>query len=105
MGNQHKTISQQNLPLCMHIYIYDVNIVNINSFELHNVIGKGGFSKVWRVTCKLNAKQYAMKIMSKVKIIDKHCEQSIMSERNILSKLRHPYIIIYIYIYIITILV
>lgn len=32
-----------------------------------------------------------MKVMSKVKIIDKKSEKSIMAERTLLSKLHHPY--------------
>ena len=42
---------------------------------------------------KQNGKNYALKEMSKVKIIDKKSENSIIGERDFLSKLRHPFII------------
>ena len=57
------------------------------------MIGKGGFGKVWKVVLKKNQKVYALKEMSKVKIIDKKCESSIKTEREILSKLNHPFIV------------
>ncbi|MCQ2820419.1 MAG: hypothetical protein MJ252_24400 [archaeon] len=61
-----------------------------NLFDFKFVIGKGGFGKVWKVTFKKNSKVYALKEMSKVKIIDKKSEKSILMERNILAKLHHP---------------
>ena len=42
---------------------------------------------------KKNNKKYALKEMSKVKIIDRRSEKSIKSEREFLSKLRHPFIV------------
>ena len=57
------------------------------------MIGKGGFGKVWKVVLKKNQKVYALKEMSKVKIIDKKCENSIKTEREILFKLNHPFIV------------
>ena len=40
-----------------------------------------------------NNKKYALKEMSKVKIIDKRSEESIKGERDFLSKLNHPFIV------------
>ena len=65
-----------------------------NFFDFQYVIGKGGFGKVWRVVYKKNQKLYALKEMSKVKIIDRKSEKSIKGEREFLSKLHHPYDII-----------
>ena len=42
---------------------------------------------------KKNNKKYALKEMSKVKIIDRRSEKSIKTEREFLSKLRHPFIV------------
>ena len=42
---------------------------------------------------KKNNKKYALKEMSKVKIIDRRSEKSIKAERDFLSKLRHPFIV------------
>ena len=71
----------------------DSESINKSSFDYISVIGRGGFGKVWKVESKKNNKLYAMKEMSKVKIIDKRSEKSIKSERNLLSKMNHPFII------------
>ena len=42
---------------------------------------------------KKNNKKYALKEMSKLKIIDRHSEKSILDERNFLSKLHHPFLV------------
>ena len=42
---------------------------------------------------KKNNKKYALKEMSKVKIIDRRSEKSIRTEREFLAKLRHPFIV------------
>ena len=57
------------------------------------VIGKGGFGKVWKVQYKKTKETYALKEMSKLKIIDKKSEKSINSEREFLSILNHPFIV------------
>ena len=64
-----------------------------NLFDFKYVIGRGGFGKVWKVAYKKTNNYYALKEMSKVKIIDKRSEKSIMSERTLLSKLHHPFIV------------
>ena len=56
------------------------NIENLslspNLFEFKYVIGKGGFGKVWKVL-----------------LIDKKSEKSIKYERDLLAKIKHPFII------------
>lgn len=69
-----------------------------NSFDFLYVIGKGGFGKVisniykkvWKVYSKKLKRQFALKEMSKAKIIDKKSEKSIKYERDLLSKIKHP---------------
>ena len=43
--------------------------INKHHFKFLYVIGKGGFGRVWRVEMKRNKKLYALKEMSKAKII------------------------------------
>lgn len=64
--------------------------MNRNFFDFQYVIGKGGFGKVWKVILKKNHQPYALKEMSKVKIIDRKSEKSIRGEREFLSRLHHP---------------
>lgn len=61
-----------------------------SSFEFISIIGKGGFGKVWKVFYKKKRTQYALKEMSKAKIIDKHSEESVKYERDLLSRMNHP---------------
>ena len=56
-------------------------------------IGRGGFGKVWKVKCKLNNKYYAMKIMSKLKIIKKNSVKNINNEKKFLSILHNPFLV------------
>ena len=68
-------------------------LVNRNYFEYLYIIGRGGFGKVWKVRLKNTNEYFALKEMFKVKVIDRRSEFSIMSERNLLSKLKHPFIV------------
>ena len=67
--------------------------ISKSSFEFISIIGKGGFGKVWKVYDKKYHTYYAMKEMSKKKIIDKRSESSIKAERDLLSKMFHPFIV------------
>jgi len=62
-------------------------------FEFITVIGKGGFGKVWKVQYKKTKEYFALKEMSKRKILDKKSEKSINSEMKFLSILNHPFIV------------
>ena len=75
------------------IFSDDNEIITKNSFELIKIIGKGGFGKVWKVYQKKYKKIYAMKEMSKIKIIDKKGMNYVKKERELLSKIYHPFII------------
>jgi protein kinase A len=72
-------------------------LVSRNNFDFLYVIGKGGFGKVWKVTSKKYKKSFALKEMSKVKVIDRKSERSIIYERDLLSRLKHPFIVNMIY--------
>ena len=69
------------------------NTIHRNNFKFLYVIGKGGFGRVWKIQSKKTKNVYALKEMSKLKIIDKKSEKSINSEREFLSKLHHPFIV------------
>ncbi|CAD8096742.1 unnamed protein product [Paramecium sonneborni] len=67
--------------------------VTKSSFAFHFVIGKGGFGRVWKVELKKSRTQFAMKEMSKAKIIAKRSVNSVMNERNLLAQFKHPFLI------------
>jgi serine/threonine kinase 32/serum/glucocorticoid-regulated kinase 2 len=62
-------------------------------FKFDYVIGRGGFGKVWKVEKKNNKGYFALKEMSKAKVIAKRSERSVLNERSILSKLSSNFII------------
>ena len=67
--------------------------LSLSLFDIQYVIGRGGFGKVFKVQMKNKNQTYALKQISKAKIIDKKSEKSIKNERDILSKINHPFII------------
>eukprot|EP01017_Pseudomicrothorax_dubius_P028775 TRINITY_DN3446_c0_g1_i8.p1 TRINITY_DN3446_c0_g1~~TRINITY_DN3446_c0_g1_i8.p1 ORF type:complete len:304 (+),score=61.10 TRINITY_DN3446_c0_g1_i8:68-979(+) len=71
--------------------------ISKNNFTFHYVIGKGGFGKVWKVETKKGNHIFAMKEMSKAKILSKKSVNSVMNEKQLLSSLRHPFLINMIY--------
>ncbi len=64
--------------------------VNKTQFQFYHMIGKGGFSKVWKVEKKKERRMLALKEMSKARILAKRSVHSVMNERKILSGLRNP---------------
>ena len=74
-------------------YIPKEEKLSKSSFKFLNIIGRGGFGKVWKVYSKKYGGFYAMKEMSKTKIIDKRSEKSVKAERDLLAKMNHPFII------------
>ena len=48
---------------------------------------------MWKVEKKKTKKLYAMKEMSKARIIQKRSVNSVMNERKLLSQLKHPYLV------------
>ena len=74
-------------------YLQDISSqINVNHFEFDTIIGRGAFSKVWKVILKKYNVYFALKEMSKKKIIDRKSENLIIYERDLLSKINHPFI-------------
>ena len=66
----------------------------IGDFVLIKMLGKGAHGKVLLCEKKDHKKkQYAMKIIKKRHIIEKNQIEHIISEKNILSKLSHPFLV------------
>lgn len=70
------------------------NNVNHEDFDFMAVLGKGSFGRVLRVRKKTTQKQYAMKIMSKRKILSgAENAAQVTIERNVLVECCHPNVI------------
>lgn len=66
--------------------------ISISSFKLHSVIGKGSFSNVYLVEKIDNGIFYAMKVLEKAKTIRDNLKRYVLTEKNVLSSLNHPFI-------------
>ncbi|KAJ2033346.1 Serine/threonine-protein kinase, partial [Coemansia sp. S2] len=65
----------------------------IDQFDLLKVIGKGSFGKVMQVRKRDTNRIYAMKILSKSKIVMRSEVAHTLAERNVLAKINHPFIV------------
>jgi len=67
--------------------------LGLDDFKLLKVIGQGSFGKVMQVVKKDNGKVYAMKVLNKKTIVERNDEEHIKSERRILERLDHPFLV------------
>ena len=66
--------------------------VSVADFELLKVLGRGSFGKVMQVRRKKDGKVYAMKILKKKAMIQRHQVDHLKTERKILQSLQHPFL-------------
>jgi len=62
--------------------------ISKNNFKFHYVIGRGGFGRVWRVEKTKDKEHFAMKEMSKARVMAKKSVVSVMNELKLLSQIR-----------------
>lgn len=67
--------------------------LTINNFSLICVIGKGSYAKVVVARKRDTGKIYALKIVKKSRVEQRHNQEYIKTERSILAEIQHPFII------------
>nr|KJB60168.1 hypothetical protein B456_009G292400 [Gossypium raimondii] len=67
--------------------------VGLDDFEVLKVVGQGAFAKVYQVRRNGTSDIYAMKVMRKDKIMEQNHAEYMKSERAILGKVDHPFIV------------
>eukprot|EP00742_Colponemidia_sp_Colp-10_P003496 GILJ01003723.1.p1 GENE.GILJ01003723.1~~GILJ01003723.1.p1 ORF type:complete len:872 (-),score=124.93 GILJ01003723.1:436-3051(-) len=67
--------------------------VGPDHFVVLKMLGKGSFGEVYQVEKKDNGSIYAMKVLHKNKIMGRNLVRYAMTERNVLSYIRHPFIV------------
>ncbi|XP_078445029.1 serine/threonine-protein kinase AtPK2/AtPK19-like [Wolffia australiana] len=67
--------------------------VGLEDFEVLKLVGQGAFGKVFQVRKKGTSEIYAMKVMRKDKIMEKNHVEYMKAERDILTKVDHPFIV------------
>ncbi|EGR28006.1 protein kinase domain protein [Ichthyophthirius multifiliis] len=71
--------------------------IDINTFNIFGMIGKGSFGEVFLVEKRDNMQLYAMKVLQKSKILNNNLTKYALTERNILSSIKHPFIVKLVY--------
>ena len=66
---------------------------SVKDFNLLAVIGKGTYAKVLLVRSKKDNQVYAMKVLKKKYIMEKNQANNIMTEKNILAHINHPFLV------------
>lgn len=64
-----------------------------NDFDIIRVLGRGAFGKVILTQKKDDKELYAVKIMNKGDVIEKNQIEQIKTEKEILEKVRHPFLV------------
>jgi serum/glucocorticoid-regulated kinase 3 len=67
--------------------------VSLDDFDLVKVIGKGSFGKVTLVRKKSDGLLFAMKVLSKPNIVKRKQVEHTKTERRVLGKMKHPFIV------------
>nr|GMC79175.1 serine/threonine-protein kinase AtPK2/AtPK19-like [Ipomoea batatas] len=67
--------------------------IGLEDFEVMKVVGQGAFGKVFQVKKKGTSEIYAMKVMRKDKIMEKNHAEYMKAERDILTKMDHPFVV------------
>ncbi|KAJ9544664.1 hypothetical protein OSB04_024371 [Centaurea solstitialis] len=70
-----------------------VERVGIEDFEVMRVVGRGAFGKVYQVRKRDTSDIYAMKVVRKDKILEKNHAEYMKAERDILTKIDHPFVV------------
>ncbi|KAF5199384.1 Serine/threonine-protein kinase AtPK2/AtPK19 [Thalictrum thalictroides] len=67
--------------------------VGFEDFDVLKVVGQGAFGKVFQVRKRGTSDIYAMKVVRKDKILEKNHVEYMKAERDILTKVDHPFIV------------
>jgi ribosomal protein S6 kinase beta len=67
--------------------------IGLDDLEILKLVGQGAFGKVFQVRKKNTSEIYAMKVMRKDRILEKNHSEYMKAEREILTKVDHPFIV------------
>jgi serine/threonine protein kinase len=68
-------------------------MLSIDSFKIVAVLGRGFFGKVMLVRSKQDGALWALKTVHKMRLVQSEKVHTILAERNILSRMAHPFIV------------
>ncbi|KAL9184858.1 hypothetical protein ACHAXT_002635 [Thalassiosira profunda] len=67
--------------------------IDITRLERHTLLGAGTFGQVWLASDRKSGKAYALKVQIKRELIDHHQAGGVCREREVMSKIDHPFVI------------
>lgn len=67
--------------------------IDINNFEHIKQVGQGSYARVFLVRKNDTNEYYAMKVLKKNKIFDERSKERVLTERNIIKSVNHPFIV------------
>ncbi|XP_061339183.1 serine/threonine-protein kinase AtPK2/AtPK19-like isoform X2 [Gastrolobium bilobum] len=85
--------SEEQSSLQFNNYGLNYQTIGVEDFEVLKVVGQGAFGKVYQVKRAGTSEIYAMKVMCKDKIMQGSHAEYVKSERDILTKVDHPFVV------------
>jgi len=67
--------------------------IDIFKLERHTLLGAGTFGQVWLASDRNTGKAYALKVQIKRELIEHHQAEGVCREREVMSKIDHPFVI------------
>jgi protein kinase A len=67
--------------------------IDIFKLERHTLLGAGTFGQVWLASDRKTGTAYALKVQIKRELLDHHQAEGVCREREVMSKIDHPFVI------------
>ncbi|KAF3663633.1 Serine/threonine-protein kinase AtPK1/AtPK6 [Capsicum annuum] len=77
----------------VHAIVTTPRSVELDDFKVLKVVGQGAFGKVYQVRKIGTSEILAMKVMRKDKILEKDHAEYMKTERDVLTKINHPFVV------------
>ncbi|KAJ8552886.1 hypothetical protein K7X08_020279 [Anisodus acutangulus] len=77
----------------VHADVTTPRYVGLDDFKVLKVVGQGAFGKVYQVRKIRTSEILAMKVMRKDKILEKDHAEFMKTERDVLTKIDHPFVV------------
>jgi serum/glucocorticoid-regulated kinase 2 len=86
-------LGAQQLAIAADMQVVDTQNKTLEDFDIMKVIGRGALGKVVLVQERASKKIYAMKILKKAAVYDKHQVEHVRLEREIMETFQHPFLV------------
>ena len=90
---ENKIIQQNKQKINLNNRKMTKENLTLDSFDIIELVGKGSFGEVYLVEQKITKEKFAMKILDKKKILSQNIVRYIITEKNVLSSIDHPFIV------------